>query len=326
MADVVVGQFVAGAPHGFGERRGDVLGQAQNLADFADGAARAVMHDGRADRGAMAAVASIDVLDHFLAPLVLEIDVDIGRLVAVCRNEAGEQEFALVRIDLGDAEAKAHRAVRRRAAALAKNIFYFARIGDDIVDGEEITGVVELGDQRQFLVEPCLDVSWNAIGKSILGITFGGAGPCQVFEMLLGGLARRHRLVGIFVLQLAEREGAGICDIDGAGNGVGKIFEQPRHFRRRFQMPLGIDGEPEAGLGKSAFLADAGDDVEERPALRRVIMHVVDGDERRSVPLAELGQQAEPPRLVAAVIMHAGEEGAAGCCVDQSGEARGESV
>ena len=91
-------------------------------------------------------------------------------------------------------------------------------------------------------------------------------------------------------------------------------------------MPLGIDGEPEAGLGKSAFLADAGDDVEERPALRRVIMHVVDGDERRSVPLAELGQQAEPARLVAAVIMHAGKERAAGRCVDQSGEARGESV
>ena len=91
-------------------------------------------------------------------------------------------------------------------------------------------------------------------------------------------------------------------------------------------MPLGVDGEPEAGLGKNAFLADAGDDVEERPALRCVIMHVVDGDERRSVPLAELGQQAESARLVATVIMHAGEEGAAGRCVDQSGEARGESV
>ena len=31
-------------------------------------------------------------------------------------------------------------------------------------------------------------------------------------------------------------------------------------------------------------------DVEERPALRRVIMHVIDGDQRRAVPLAEFGQ------------------------------------
>ena len=89
--------------------------------------------------------------------------------------------------------------------------------------------------------------------------------------------------------------------------------EQPRHLAGGFEMPLGIDREPEAGVGDGAFLADAGDDVGERPALRRVIEHVVDGDERRAEPLAELGQQAEPARLVAAVAMHAGEESAPGC-------------
>ena len=33
-------------------------------------------------RGAVAAVFVVDVLDDFLAPLVLEVDVDVGRLVA----------------------------------------------------------------------------------------------------------------------------------------------------------------------------------------------------------------------------------------------------
>ena len=80
------------------------------------------MDDGRADRGAMAAVALVDVLDDLLAPLMLEIDVDIGRLVAVRRNEAVEQKIDLVRIDRGDAEAIADRAIGRRAAALAKNV------------------------------------------------------------------------------------------------------------------------------------------------------------------------------------------------------------
>ena len=97
LADVIVGQAVAIAPHRPGERGGDVLGQAQHLADFADGAAGAVMHDGRADRRAVAAVALVDVLDHLLAPLVLEIDVDVGRLAAVVRDEALEQEVGLVR-------------------------------------------------------------------------------------------------------------------------------------------------------------------------------------------------------------------------------------
>ena len=37
----------------------------------------------RGERGAIAAVSVVDVLDHLLAPLMLEIDVDVGRLVAL---------------------------------------------------------------------------------------------------------------------------------------------------------------------------------------------------------------------------------------------------
>ena len=95
LADVIVRQAFAIAPDGLGERRGHVRRQSQHLADLADGAARAVMDDGRADRRAVAPVAVVDVLDHLLAPLVLEIDVDVGRLAAVLRDEAREQQIAL---------------------------------------------------------------------------------------------------------------------------------------------------------------------------------------------------------------------------------------
>src|SRR4029077_8603131 len=119
-----------------GERRGDVLGQAQSLADLADGAAGAVMHDGCADCGAVAPVTLVDVLDHLLAPLVLEIDVDVGRLGATLGNEAGGGEVAFFRVHRGDAEAVADGAVRRRAAALAEDFLFLpAREGDDVVDG-----------------------------------------------------------------------------------------------------------------------------------------------------------------------------------------------
>ncbi len=200
LADVIVRQAVAVAPHRLGQRRGDVLGQAQDLADFADGAARAVMDDGGADRRAMAAVALVDVLDHLLAPLVLEIDVDVGRLAAVLGNEAGEQQVALVRIDRGDAEAKADRAVGRRAAALAEDFLVLAaREGDDVVHGEEVARIVELGDQRELVAQAFLHLGGNAVGIAVLRIALARARPGEVFEMLLRGLARRHRLVGIFV-------------------------------------------------------------------------------------------------------------------------------
>ena len=90
---------------------------------------------------------------------MLEIDVDIGRLAAILGNEAGEQEIALVRIDRRDAEAIANGAVRRRAAALAEDFLLLpAGEGDDIVDGEEIARIVELGDERQLFLKPLGDI------------------------------------------------------------------------------------------------------------------------------------------------------------------------
>ena len=92
-ANVLVRQAVAIAPDGFRQRRGDVFGQPHDLADFADGAAGPIMHDGRADRRAVAPVTPIDVLDHLLAPLVLEIDIDIGRLAAVLGNKRAKSSL-----------------------------------------------------------------------------------------------------------------------------------------------------------------------------------------------------------------------------------------
>ena len=94
------------------------------------------MDDGGADGGAVAAIALIDVLDHLLAPLVLEVDVDVGRLAAVGGQEAGEQQVALHRVDRRHSQAVADHAVGRRAAPLAEDALG-AGEGDDVVHGDE---------------------------------------------------------------------------------------------------------------------------------------------------------------------------------------------
>ena len=48
---------------------------------------------------------AVDVLDDLFAPLVLEVDVDVGRLAPLAADEALEQQVHARRIDLGDAEA-----------------------------------------------------------------------------------------------------------------------------------------------------------------------------------------------------------------------------
>src|SRR5207248_3577712 len=106
----------------------------------------AITDDGRGNSGALAPVTSVDVLDHFLASLVLEIDVDVRRLASFGGNEAFEQKIGALGIDLGDAEAEAHRRIRRRAAALAQDVAR-AREADDVIDREEIRRVVQRGDE-----------------------------------------------------------------------------------------------------------------------------------------------------------------------------------
>ncbi len=84
--------------------RDHVLRQAHDLAHLADGGAGAEMDDGGGQPGAVPPVAVVDVLDHLLAPLMLEIDVDVGRLAALVRDEALEHQVDAVGRHLGDAE------------------------------------------------------------------------------------------------------------------------------------------------------------------------------------------------------------------------------
>ena len=91
----------------------------EGLAHVADGRAGPVA-DHLADHpGPVAAVLLVDVLDHLLAPLVLEVHVDVGRLAALGGDEALEEEPHPHRIDRGDAEDEADRRVRGASPPLA---------------------------------------------------------------------------------------------------------------------------------------------------------------------------------------------------------------
>src|SRR5207245_5991969 len=102
-------------------------------------------------------------LDDLLAPLVLEIDVDVGRLLALGGDEALEEKIDLGRIDGGDAEAIADRRIRRRATPLAEDVS-LAREADDVVDGEEIERVMQLVDEAQLMGDALAHLVRRAIG------------------------------------------------------------------------------------------------------------------------------------------------------------------
>jgi hypothetical protein len=110
---------------------------------------------------------------------MLEIDVDIGRFAPFRRDETLEEEIGQRRIDLGDADAETDRGIGRRAAPLAQNVLR-AGIAHDVMHGQEIGRVVELGDQRQFVA----DLRGDLV-RDRLAVAVGRALPRKPLQFLL---------------------------------------------------------------------------------------------------------------------------------------------
>ena len=131
----------------------------------------------------------VDMLDDLFAALVLEIDVDVGRLLALDRHEALEQKLLRpLRTDGCNAEAIANERIGGRAAALTKNSFRFGET-DNVVDGQKISGAIQFFDNRQFLGQSLMDVRGNACPDTGVGLLLSSErqalhGPLHI----LGGI------------------------------------------------------------------------------------------------------------------------------------------
>ena len=235
----------------------------------------------------MAAISFVYILYDLLAPLMLEIDIDVRRLLALRREETLKQEIGQSRINAGDAEAVADGRVRRRAASLAENALP-AGPGDDVVNRQEVGGIVQLGDGPEFLA----DLGGHLL-RNALRIAPGRALQGETFKMRLRCGALRHGLVRVFIGELIEAEGAALRNLERAAESRLEAAEQARHFLRGFQVTLGIGLKPVAGRVDGAVLANAGHHVLQGAAFRRVVEHVIDGHEGRARLGRKLCQPAE---------------------------------
>ncbi len=137
----------------------------------------------------LAAVALVDVLDDLFAAVALDVDVDVGRAVALGREEPLEQQAELHRVGLGDPEGEADRRVGRRAPALAEDVGPSAEL-DEVPHDQEVAGEAELLDEGQLVVD---------LGAGA-GLPLGASGvrrpgPVAVEAALLGELAQPRHLV-----------------------------------------------------------------------------------------------------------------------------------
>jgi hypothetical protein len=153
------------------------------------------------------------------------------------------------------------------------------RDGSTVVHGEEIGRVAELGDQLQFVVER----GAHAVGDAV-GIARLRAGLGESFERFLRRGVALAQFFGVAVGELVEAEGDPVEEADRLFHRVGRLGEQARHLFRPFEMALGVGLGQKPGRRERRLLADAGDDVGERPPLGIVHENVVGREKRRAEP------------------------------------------
>ena len=74
--------FGMAPPDGARQRIERVFAHAKHFSHVAQGRTRTIGNHCRRETGAIASIAVVDILHHLLAPLMLEIDVDIRRFAA----------------------------------------------------------------------------------------------------------------------------------------------------------------------------------------------------------------------------------------------------
>jgi hypothetical protein len=101
----------------------------------------------------------------------------------------------------------------------------------------------------------------------------------QIAQMAVGRLARRHRFMGVILLQHVHGEGDAAGEAQTFGDCFGCGVEQERHFSGMFQVPLGIGLQPGSRLFQSHMLSNAGDHVLQFALAGMMIQYIVDGDQ-----------------------------------------------
>ncbi len=261
------------APHELGQAV-DLIGcEAECLAHVANGRAGPVADDLADHAGPVATVALVDVLDDLLAPLVLEVDVDVGRLAPLRGEEALEEQPHANRVDGGDAEHEADGRVGRAAAPLAEDPAG-TREADQVPDGEEVALVPELLDEVDLPGELPLHVGGHSPaipGASTLAnqtaeqvdsahprIPFPG--PFS-FPFPGRGALGEDRRQGMLPADLLEPEGAPGGDLRGRLQPLREVGPQARHLLGPLHRALGVGEEAAPHLVEAGSEPDAGEDV-----------------------------------------------------------------
>ena len=209
------------------------LGQTERLAHLADRRARAVGVDHRDASRPLGAVTGQDHVVDVFAPGGLDVDVDVGQVLAHRVHEPFERQVVTQRVDVGDAGEVAHERAGGAAPARGPDA-HGLHVGDDVGHGQEVGREPHAPDHRELVMQP---VSERFV---LVHAAFVDAAPGAFGQQGIGAAAFGRGEVGEVDPVQPQVERAHLGDLERHVGQVGPFVEQRAHRRRRLQPALGV--------------------------------------------------------------------------------------
>jgi hypothetical protein len=213
------------------------IGHLQHAPDIAEHGAGLQRAEGDDLRHLVGAVFLLDVLDHLVAPVLAEVDVEVGHRHAVGVEEALEEEREAQGVEIGDGERPGdHRAGARAAAGADRDALLLGPL-DEVGDDQEIARIFHPDDHADLIFETILVILGRQPRRhAVLGEPIGEALPRGLGEQLrLGRLG--SRLIGIGTGKARQNGfadgraiGAAHRDLDRVLDRLGNIGEERHHL------------------------------------------------------------------------------------------------
>ena len=237
------------------------VGHVEHAAGVAHHGLRAQGAEGGDLAHGLGAVLALDVVDHAVALVLAEVDVEVGHRHALGVQEALEQQVVVQRVEVGDAQAVGHQRARARAAPRTHRDTVVLGPVDEVRDDQEVAREAHLGDGREFEIEPRGVARAGLVARRGLGVERGQA-PLQPGQRQLARIVVEAHALGRGKerqLRLAkhELEVAAARDLNGIGQRHRHVGEELGHLRAGLEVLLRGVVPGAARVGQGVALGDA---------------------------------------------------------------------
>ena len=238
------------------------------------------------------AVALGDVADDLAAATLVEVDVDVGHLLAAGVEEALEAEPPADRVDLGDAEGVRHHRPPDGAPARSHPDALGLRPLHEVRHDEEVAGEAHLLDDRELVAHPLLDL----VGD--LGIAPADPLLGHLVEVARQRLALGHLEVGDERVVQRDLDVAELRHHQRVLDRLRVLREGEVHLLPALQVELvGVEAHP-VGVGELLARLDAEQDVVGTGVVLLAVVGVVGGHDRDPQLPPDLGDLHVEGRLL----------------------------